>query len=222
MNVRMLVLVSIVALAGPAGAAPSQAAGPAADDGLVAVRSRHLDEFYLRPNADLSGFRSVMIEPVTVEFRKDWLRDMNETRSVTRRLVPDDARRIADAAAASMGARVADAFRARGFEIVTAPGAGVLRLSPAVADLDVYAPDVPSPGITRSYTRDAGEATLLLEARDAATGALLVRVTDRNTAREIGRINRSTSVSNDLWFDTMFRQWAANCASEIVAIRDRP
>ena len=222
MNVQSLVFASIVALAGPVSAASSRAADAAANDGLVAVQSRNLDEFYLRPKADLGGFRRIMIEPATVEFRKDWLRDMNDTRSVTRRLDPDDAKRIADAAATSMGARVADAFKARGFEIVTAPGAGVLRLSPSVADLDVYAPDVSSPGITRSYTRDAGEATLLLEARDAATGALLVRVVDRNTAREIGRINRTTSVSNDLWFDTMFRQWASNCAREIEAIQNRP
>ena len=95
-------------------------------------------------------------------------------------------------------------------------GAGVLRLSPSVVDLWVNAPDVKSAGPVRLFTKlEAGDATLLLDVRDASTGALLGRVVDRSTAREVGRFNANDRVTNLLWFDAMFRQWALNCAREL-------
>ena len=95
----------------------------------------------------------------------------------------------------------------------------MLRLTPSVTDLYVNGPDVPAPGIQRTFVRDAGKATLGLEVRDAVTGTLLARVVDRDTAREIRLNNRATSVSNQFWFDALFRQWAANCADDLEKAR---
>jgi hypothetical protein len=92
----------------------------------------------------------------------------------------------------------------------------VLRLSPTITDLDVNAPDAPTPGIVRYFVRDAGQATLSLDIRDAASGELLARVVDRGIATEIRQINRATSVTNDFWFDALFRQWAAACAAALA------
>mgnify|MGYP003694683459 CR=1 FL=1 len=55
---------SIVAFSGAAFAAPGPAAAPVMTEGLVPVQSRNLDKFYVRPNADLAGYRKVMIDPV--------------------------------------------------------------------------------------------------------------------------------------------------------------
>jgi hypothetical protein len=89
-----------------------------------------------------------MIDPVQVEFSKNWLRNVNDPRYVAR-IRPEDARRIADETTANAGSIVADAFKARGYEIATAPGADVLRLSPRVTELYVNAPDVFPPGVRR-------------------------------------------------------------------------
>jgi hypothetical protein len=224
MNLHALFVLSIVALAAPV-AAPSQAANPATD-GLVLVHSRNLDEFYLRPNSDLAGYRRVMIDPAQVAFRKDWNKQSVDLHGVTRRLREDDVRRLADDPASRLQSAVAEAFTARGYEIATAPGPGVLRLSPSVTDLYVNAAEDLSPGTTKSFTKDAGEATLLLEARDAATGMLLGRVVDHRTARETRGIQardliRTSSVSDSFWFETMFRRWAANCVTEFEAAKNR-
>ena len=48
--------------------------------------------------------------------------------------------------------------------------------SPGVANLYINAPDTMSAGRSRTYTTEAGEATLVLEARDSTSGALLGRV----------------------------------------------
>jgi hypothetical protein len=222
MNLQALFIVCVAALGGAASAAEPQTAGRTGDEGLVAVQSRNLDQLYLRPNADLAGYRKVLIDPVRAEVRGDWLRNLNTTRNVSRWVGPDDAKRMAAEAASSLEGIVAETFKARGYEITAAPEPGVLRLSAIVADLYVNAPDRYSPWTTKTFTRDAGQATLLLEARDAVSGALLARVVHRGTAREIGRINAANDVSNRFWFDTLFSRWTADCIAEFEAGRNRP
>jgi hypothetical protein len=223
MNRQTLFVLSIAALGVTAFTTLFDAASAATQDGLIQVESRKLDEVYLRPNADLAGYRKIIIDPVPVAMRKDWLKSVNAGKDITRWLVPGDQERIIEVASSTMESTVARVFKERGYEIVAAPGSGVLRLAASVTDLDVNAPDVPAPGIQRYYTKnEAGTATLSLEARDAVTGALLGRVVDRGTAREIGRINRTTDVSNLMWFDVVFRQWAANCVAEFEGVKGRP
>jgi hypothetical protein len=219
MNLHALLGLCIVAFVA-AGVAPSQAATPATSDGLVSVRSWNLDELYLRPNADLASYRKVVIDPVQVAFRSDWNKDFVDPHASIRRLTQDDVRRIAEETASTLQSAVAEAFKARGYEVAAAPGPGVLRLSPSVTDLYVNAAEnLATGGTTKSFTKDAGEATLVLEARDSVSGTLLGRVVDRRTAHEtkgtqISDVRRTTTVSNNFWFDTMFRRWAATCAKE--------
>ena len=198
-----------------AGVAMAQAnAEPAVTvDGLVAVKSRSLDEVALRPGVALSTYRSVIVEPARAALRKDWLKDLNTTRGPTRWLTREDAQQITDEAALRLSAMTSMVFQERGYEIAAAPAAGVLRLSLAITDLDVNAPDEPMPGIVKYFVRDAGQATIALDVRDAASGALLARVVDRGTASEIRQINRATNVTNEFWFDALFRQWATACAT---------
>jgi len=198
-----------------AGVAMAQAnAEPAVTvDGLVAVKSRSLDEVALRPGVDLSTYRSVIVEPARAALRKDWLKDLNTTRGPTRWLTREDAQQITDEAALRLSAMTSMVFQERGYEIAAAPAAGVLRLSLAITDLDVNAPDEPMPGIVKYFVRDAGQATIALDVRDASSGALLARVVDRGTASEIRQINRATNVTNEFWFDALFRQWATACAT---------
>ena len=63
-----------------------------------------------------------------------------------------------------------EAYKKAGLEAVTAPGADVLRLRPGVVDLYIVAPDNMSAGRSRTYTMEAGQATLFLEVRDSTTG----------------------------------------------------
>lgn len=220
MNPRALVVFGFALLC--AFATPSHAGRPLSHDGLVAVPSRDLDELYLRPDADLASYRKVMIDPVRVEFDSDWLRYSRYVREVTRPVGEENIRRITDNTAADMHASFAEAFKARGYEIVAAPGPGVLRLTPSVEDLYVNAPDRLSPWRTKTFTREAGQAVLLLEARDAASGTLLARVVHHGRAEQMGRVTRANDVSNRFWFDALFGRWAANCVAAFEAGPNRP
>jgi len=97
-------------------------------------------------------------------------------------------------------------FGKGGYTIVTEPGEDVLRVRSAVIDLYVNAPDTMSAGRSRSYTAEAGEATLVLELRDSVTNALLGRVLDRRETRGMPGI--SNSVTNLAEFRDLARQWA--------------
>src|SRR6266704_1863612 len=91
MNLQALFMFCFAAIGGAAFAAEPQAASEAAREGLVAVHSWHLDELYLRPNADLAAYRKVLIDPVRAEIRSDWQRNLNYTRNVSRWVGPRDA-----------------------------------------------------------------------------------------------------------------------------------
>jgi Protein of unknown function (DUF3313) len=215
MNRQLLVAVSMVLFSGLVLAVPANAPG-ASPDGLVSVQSRQLDEVYLRPAADWTGYRKVVIDPPLVTMKKNWLRDQNASRDISRRLTPDVVDDIVAKAKASMTEQVTASFVAKGYEITTTPGPGVMRVTPTVTDLDVYEPDVTSSRPDALFTRDtAGMATLGLEARDAVTGALLGVVVDRGTATHVQTMSRATKTSNQFWFDAMFRQWASFCVAAI-------
>ncbi len=221
MNLQTLFILCGAVIGGAAFAAEPQAASEAVREGLVAVQSRNLDELYLRPNADLAGYRKVLIDPVRAEIRSDWQRNLNYTRNVSRWVGPDDAKRIAADVASTLESTLAETYKARGYEIAAAPEPGVLRLTASIADLYVNAPDRFSPWTVKTFTRDAGEATLRLEARDAVSGTLLARVVHHGIAHEISRINRAGDISNRFWFETLFRRWTADCIAEFEAGRNR-
>ncbi len=222
MTLTRLKAFSLLVFAGLGCSVASWAGGDApAADGLMWVKSRHLDEFHLRPNVDLAGYRGVLIDPVQVSLHGDWLKDMNYRRATTRRIGEDEARRVSDEAASSLQTIVAEVFRAKGYEIAAAPGAGVLRLSPSISRLYVNALDAMTSGTTKVFTREAGEATLILEARDSNSGTLLARVVHRDRASGLGGFSRASDVFTRFWFDALFRRWARNCADEFVATGNR-
>src|SRR5712691_9301697 len=222
MILRAFFIPCAAVLGAAACAAEPQVGSQVAGEGLVAVQSRNLDELTLRPNAALAALPKVLVGPVRAEIRGDWLKNLNYTRNVSRWVGPDDAKRIAADVASTLESTIAETYKARGYEIAAAPEPGVLRLSASIADLYVNAPDRFSPWTVKTFTRDAGQATLLLEARDAVSGTLLARVVHHGIAREISRLNMAGDVSNRFWFESLFRRWTADCIAEFEAGRNRP
>ena len=180
-------------------------------DGLVEVKAKHMDEAYLLPGADFRQFTAVMIDTPDVAFDKDWMRNMNETRRLSHMVSQKDAEKIAAATRSGLVEVFQEQFRKAGYTIATAPGADVLRLSPSIVKLYINAPDVMAPDSSRSYTIDAGEATLVLKARDSVSGALLGMAVDRREARGTGFVTWTNSVTNRSDFRRLFQQWARIC-----------
>ncbi len=198
-------------------AGAQQAPSPANWDGLVEVNSRRFEVAFLLPGADFRPYTKVMIDEPEVAFRQNWLRDMNRSRSTGRRVTDADAQRILDSVSSSTLDIFTRAFTDAGFEVVTRPGPDVLEVRTGIVDLFVNAPDTMSAGRSVTFTANAGEATLVLEARDSLTRALLARVVDRRETRGLpGPTNRATNTSE---FRSLANRWAGISAQRLSDLK---
>jgi hypothetical protein len=182
-------------------------------DGLVLVPDTPVGEVYRRPGADLSTYGSIGLEHCTVAFRKNWQRDQNSSRmDLSNRVTQKDVDRIKDTLSADCDRQFRSALeQPPPYQLVDSfdGGEAVLVLRPSIINLDISAPDIFTPGMTRNYTTDAGEMTLLLEGLDGTTGEILFRVVDRQRALDTVRLRWTNSVTNQAEANRILRRWAA-------------
>jgi hypothetical protein len=192
-------------------------------DGLVRVDSRRFSAAYLAPGADFSGFTKVMLDPTEVAFRQNWQRDFNRSTSgVSNRITDQEARNILETVQAGFEAEFSAAYAAAGFQVVTTPAPDVLRVRTAVLNLAITAPDRMSPGRTSTFSRDAGQATMVVEARDSMSGALLGRAVDARAVGDRAFTMRRTRGTNRADFRRQFRSWADMSAQALNGLRETP
>jgi hypothetical protein len=213
-------IAATVALCLGVAATPVPAASPPATwDNLTRVKAKHLDAVYLLPGADFRGYAKVQLDPTEVAFRKNWVRDYNDSViDLSGRISEADAQKMIDQARTGFEQIFRKAYAAAGYEVVDAPGPDVLRVRTAVADLYVAAPDRMTAGRSVTFAPEAGEATIVLEARDSQTGALLGRAVDRRTAGDTSRYMRS-SVSNRADFEMLFDSWAKTSVDGLATLK---
>lgn len=201
-------------------AAPALAGAPAGTtyDNLVQVPNRKFDLVYLAPGADFRGFTKVMLDPTEVAFERNFQRDFNRsTVGLGSRLQDSDIQRMTDQAREGFERVFREAYERAGYQVVTEPGPGVLRVRTAVLDLFVTAPDTRSPGRSRTFSQTAGRATLVLEVRDSVSGAILGRAIDRRIVGDMRGLRNS--VTNRADFERTFRNWATRSAEGLSVLR---
>lgn len=226
MRRRLVAICAVLCLAG--GIAPIVHAKdiPETWDHLVRVGSKKLKAVYLLPGADFRSYTKVMLDPPEAAFSKNWLRDYNRSsRGLSRRLSDDDAQKMLQEVSSSAGAIFAKAFTDGGYTVVTQPGPDVLRVRIGIMDLHVNAPDMNmrTAGRSRSYAPEAGSATLILEARDSETGAVIGRAADGRVAGDMGGMMlQRSSVSNRADFEAVFKSWAKAAVAGLNTLKASP
>lgn len=193
----------------------SASAQPAREDvtaeGLVAVKSPKVERVWLLPGADFRPYKKVLLKNAEVAFQKNWLRNVNDTGtprlSSAGRVTEADALKILDAARAGFDKVWVQAFKAGGYEVVTAPGDDVLEVVPRVFNLYVNAPAGQRSGVKSTYTVEAGKAALSLEVRDSRAGTLMGRLVDARETLD-STPQQATSASNAAEFERLFGLWA--------------
>lgn len=191
-----------------ASTVPAAARAPDTYEGLYKVKSKRFDLAYLKPHVDFRPYTKVMIDPPEVAFEKNWLRDYNTSQvGLSSRISDEDAAKMLEMARTGVADVYAKAFANGGYTVVTAPGPDVLRIRIAVINLRVNAPDTMSPGRTVSFSQEAGNASLVMEARDSSSGDLLGEAVDNRTVGD-GPTYRRDSVTNRSDFEREFERWA--------------
>ncbi len=195
----------LLAAALVAGCASTQR-GPTEWDGLVRQPNTRLNAVFVRPDAEIPAFRSVLLDPVSVSFASNW--EANARRSsVSRRLDAGDVQAIQDGLATLFRDTFRDELARGGYQLVDQPGPDTVRATAAIVDLFIAAPDTMTPG-TRTYTANAGRMTLVLELRDSVTGEVLARVVDTQTARNAGMWTITNRVTNTADARRAITTWA--------------
>jgi hypothetical protein len=188
-------------------------------DGLVEVKAKRLDAAFLAPGADFRPYTKLMVDPTQAAFHKDWMKNMNDRRDMSRIVDSDQAQEMLEAAKTNFAEVFHEAFSKAGYTIVDKPGPDVLRVTPGVVNLYVNAPDVMSAGRSTSYTANAGEATMLLELRDSQSNALLGRVLDRRETRDSMGMQTANRVTNTADFRLLFKSWASGCVKGLETLK---
>jgi hypothetical protein len=208
-----------------AAALPAEAAGPPSGtwDNLTQVKSKKLKYVYLLSGADFRPYTKVMLDPTEVAFEKNFVRDYNSsTRGLNRRISDKDVQKAIEQVQSGFQSVFAKAFTEAGYTVVTQPGPDVLRVRTGVMNLYVNAPDIPTAGRSRTYAAEAGRATLVVEARDSDTNALLGRAVDGRVAGDMGGFVAGSirnSVTNRSDFERVFKDWAKACANGLNTLK---
>lgn len=209
---RLIKLVALLALSSPM-AAWAQAESPPPEvsmDGLELVEKTRKKEIYRAPGVDWSIYDKIHIDAATVAFRRNWQRDQN--RYQPNKIRSKDIERISE----GMVELFDDVFskelsKKGGYEIVEGPGESVLRITPHIVDLDVYAPDPRyQAGMQRSYVQTAGRMTLKLHFYDSYTGDLIAVFSDHREAPWRGYVQWANSVTNTKEFRLLLQSWASD------------
>ena len=188
-------------------------------EGLELVEKDRGGEIYADPDIDWSVYTQIMLDPATVAFRRNWQRDQNRYQSFKVRA------RDMEKIKTEMSELFDDVFTKElsetgGYTIADQSGDEVMRIKPAIVDLDVYAPDTrSSPGRTTQFTESAGKMTLKLEIYDSVTGDLIALLSDRREAPRRGYMQWTTSVSNRAEAQRMLQRWAKDLVKRLDEAR---
>lgn len=206
-----LLFATLTFAADPPAAAP---AGAANGEGLVEVRVRGLQQYLVQPDADLARYRAIMLDPVEVSFDRRW-----EPRPAGRELTVEEKTKLRADVARVVQKEFISELSGGGYRIVTEPGDDVLRVRAEIRNLYLNAPDVQRSSRTQTFTRSAGELTLVAELRDSASGALIARALDRYEDPEDFWFQPTTSIDNNQAVGDAAESWARGLRSQLDKAR---
>src|SRR5215469_13103231 len=114
-----LSLAVLVMGAAAAALLPAMAADepPKEWDGLARVSSKKLDHVYKLPEADFSGYKRVRLDPIEVEFDKNWKPNQSQ-RSPSQRLTNEDIEKIKKALAEEFRKVFTEELSKNGYTVV--------------------------------------------------------------------------------------------------------
>ena len=190
------------------GSAGCASTAPATSyDGLERIRTRSLDQAWVRPGFEPAFYERIM-------FRGGGVRYLDVPEGRAARVSSQTRFPLSAEDQARFEATMAEAFRAEladldSYEIVTEPTPGTLRLDIALIDVASHVPP-DRLGRVEVFIADVASATLVLEFSDAMTGAVLFRGTDARVAsRQGSEFTRSASTTDWRVIERLARRWAS-------------
>ncbi len=176
------------------------------DDGLVRVEHSLLEELYISPNAPLSHYKRVSIDPVEVTFRKGWRKEHPDVSDEQFKQLCDDlAKSLREALVAEL---------ARGGYVQTdAADRDVLRVHATIEKVEFAGVEKGEDKKTAAYA-DTSKMMLRVRAFDAPSSVLVARAKDYVMAPRNG-LEPANIVTANKVSRRIFEKWAVEFRSAL-------
>jgi hypothetical protein len=193
--VRALLALAVAGSSASAAGADAKLEEAMAHGGLQKISVKGIDLVYARPGAKLSAYDKVIVDPVKVSFSGAW----NPKRTGSSLPLSEQEREAIRSGVAKLVHEefVRELGSKSGYQVVTSPGPGVLRVKPDIVNLYVTAPDTGGAARSRTYVASAGQMTLVAELSDSSSGEVQARVVDRREAQRFTGMKLSSGVENE-------------------------
>jgi hypothetical protein len=174
-------------------------------DGLHRLHDSVMQQAWVKPGVDLSGYTRIMVLPTSLSFKevprfsRDEFPITEGQKQALLEVVPD-----------ALGAEL---VKLTGYTLTDKPGRDVLVVWGGVLDIASRIPPEPV-GRGASFVRTLGEATLVVELRDSMTDEVVARAVDHRSVSP-AFVRRSTSVSNEAEVRNAARRWAADLRRQL-------
>jgi len=217
---RARTLVAALLLIGATAPAMAKDGPPPNWDGLVQVNSDKLEYVYLMPGTDFKSYTSLLLGEPEVAFAPNWLKDMNDQDMDGEFNAPiskQDAIKKLQVIQKTWAGIFDDGFTREGFTLTQTPGPNVLRVNSAIANIYINNPDRNTAGMGGSFSANAGQATMIIELRDAATNTLLARIIDSEATQATGAISNAGTNLNA--FKLLADRWTKISVNGLKALQ---
>jgi hypothetical protein len=192
---------------------PRVETGPNAEvthDGLHRVDRSTMDRAWVKPDLDLRPYTKIMLQTADMTFRQ-----VDDQGKFYRPGIDDQTEfAIPEETRAKLKQTFTDAFReqlerSKRYELVDQRGPHTLVLVATLLDVVSRVPPDDVPGRYEVYLSSVGEATLVVELRDAITNEVLARAADRRAAENTtGFPIQATTASNWAEVRQLANSWA--------------
>lgn len=175
-------------------------------------------KWQMNTDVDWSRYDKIQLDQATVAFRKHWVRDQRN-RSGNRPTQKDIERVKTDLSNQLNEVFTLELTKNDAYIMTDAGGEDVLRITPKIVDLDVYAPDKMRNHIGYSMTDSQGNMTLELEIHDSQSGVLLASVRQYGEDRRNGWFEWTTYATNKRAAGLILGRWGSDLREWLVEAR---
>jgi hypothetical protein len=192
-------------------------------DGLHRIKKSVMDEAYVKPDIDLSGYTKIMIDPVAVSYKRKPPPPAASMRaSGSRSNFALTEQQMEQLTLLFHEAFVEAMTKNSTWEVTETSGPDVLRIEAELIDLVVKVPTRPSTSQTHYFVSEIGEVTLVAELRDSQSREVLARVADRSLIKTAGSgdFAYTTGVSARADVRRLFDAWANLIRNGLDQVRE--
>ena len=176
------------------------------DENLDWVKKTYRGEWRMNPDVDWNKFSKIQLDKATVEFRKHWARDQRNRSG--NRPTEKDLDRVKSALSEQLNEVFTQELTINStYTLSDKGGEDVMRITPKIVDLNIYAPDRMRNYIGYSLTDSKGSMTLELEIHDSLSGTLLASARENREDPKKGWLEWTTRGTNKRAAGFILSRW---------------